>query len=157
MNTEADAAAQAQQELVIVRTFAAPRSLVFKAWTEPQHLMRWWGPAGFTTPVCEIDPRTGGNYRFHMQSSEGTDCWWHGVCREIVEPERIVWTCSIDGADGKRISSETILTVILDEDPRGTKLTLRQGIFDSIANREGHQKGWTSALERLIDYLGALS
>jgi uncharacterized protein YndB with AHSA1/START domain len=149
MNTETQAAAQAQQELVIVRTFGAPRALVFKAWTEPQHLMRWWGPVGFTMTVSEMDSHPGGGYRFRMRSPDGVDSWWHGICREIIEPERIVWTCTIDDQDGKRISSETLLTVTLDEHPDGTKLTLRQAIFDSPANREAHQKGWNSALERL--------
>jgi uncharacterized protein YndB with AHSA1/START domain len=156
MSSQPESATQAQQDLVITRIFDAPRALVFKAWTEPKHLARWWGPAGYTTPVCQMDPRAGGDYRFRMQSSEGADVWWHGVCREIIEPERIVWTCALDGANGKRISSETILTVTLDEHPRGTQLTLRQGIFDSSANREGHQRGWDSALARLADHLAAM-
>jgi uncharacterized protein YndB with AHSA1/START domain len=151
------ATTQAQQDLVITRIFDAPRTLLFKAWTEPQHLMRWWGPAGFTMPVCEIDPSPGGAYRFRMRSPESLDSWWHGVCREMVEPERIVWTCTLDGADGKRIGSETILTVTLDEHPGRTKLTLRQGILDSLANREAHQRGWNSALERLAHHVGAMS
>jgi uncharacterized protein YndB with AHSA1/START domain len=156
MNTETEAVMQAPQELVIVRTFDAPRALVFKAWTEPQHLMRWWGPVGFTTTVSEMDSRPGGAYRFRMRSPDGVDCWWHGVCREIVEPERVVWTCTIDDANGNLISSETLLTVTLDEHPDGTKLTLHQAIFDSPANREGHQSGWNSALERLALYVGAM-
>lgn len=153
MHTETEAAEQAQQELVIVRTFDAPRALVFKAWTEPQHLVRWWGPAGFTTPVCEMDPRPGGGYRFSMRSPEGIDHWWYGVCREIVEPERIVWTCILDGGDGKRISSQTLLTVILEEQEGGTKLTLHQAIFDSPASQQAHQGGWNSAMDRLAEYV----
>ena len=73
------------RELVLTRIFDAPRSLVFKAWTEPRHLARWWGPRGFSVVSCEMDPRTGGSYRFHMRGPDGTDHWPQGVFREIDE------------------------------------------------------------------------
>ncbi|MGH8338133.1 MAG: SRPBCC domain-containing protein, partial [Gammaproteobacteria bacterium] len=140
MNLELDKGTQSPpQEIVITRIFDAPRALVFKAWTEPAHLARWWGPVGFTTRVCEMDSRPGGGYRFQMRSPEGIESWWYGACREIVEPERIVWSCTIEGADGKRISSETLLTVTLEEQQGRTKLTLHQAIFDSAAIREAHK------------------
>jgi uncharacterized protein YndB with AHSA1/START domain len=157
MNLEPDLETQSpQRELVISRIFDAPRALVFKAWTEPQHLIRWWGPVGYSTPVCEMDPHPGTGYRFRMRSPEGIEIQWYGVCRELVEPERIVWTCTIEGADGTRISSETLLTVTLEDHQGRTKLTLHQATFDSIVNQEAHQNGWNSALERLAEHLRAI-
>ena len=77
----------ARQMLVLTRTFNAPRSLVFKAWTEPERVMRWWGPKDFTCPVCEIDLRPGGTYRNCMRSPEGKDFWSQGIYHEIKRAE----------------------------------------------------------------------
>jgi len=95
------AASTAERELVITRVFDAPRLLVFKAWTEPEHLVRWWGPRGFTTPSCKMDVRPGGAFRFHMRSPEGTDHWLRGAYREIVEPERLVFSWAWEDAESK--------------------------------------------------------
>ena len=80
-------ATTAERTLIIERVFDAPRALVFKAWTEPERLVLWWGPRGFTMPACTMDARPGGAFRFCMRSPEGTDHWLRGVYREIVEPE----------------------------------------------------------------------
>ena len=72
------------KELTITRIFDAPRELVWKAWTEPGRMMRWWGPKGFTSPVCKIDLRVGGEYLNAMRSPEGQEFWSKGVYREIV-------------------------------------------------------------------------
>jgi len=84
-------AESAERVLVIERIFDAPPSLVFKAWTDPQHLVHWFGPRGFTLPSCELDLRPGGAWRSCMLSGEGREHWVRGVFREIVEPERIVY------------------------------------------------------------------
>ena len=81
-----------ERVLVIQRVFDAPRHLVWKAWTEPERMVRWLGPQGFTTTVLKADFRPGGAYRFHMRSPEGTEHWLQGVYRELVEPERLVST-----------------------------------------------------------------
>ena len=81
-----DAAIPAERELVITRVLDAPRSLVFKVWTEPEHLVRWWGPKDFTAPSLEMDVRPGGAWRACIRSAEGTDYWMQGVYREVVEP-----------------------------------------------------------------------
>ena len=154
MATPGNASTAAEDRvLVMTRIFDAPRSLVFKVWTEPQHLVRWWGPRGYTTPVCEMDVRPGGTYRLLMRSAEGQEVWWHGVFREIVEPERLVWTSSIDRTDGTRVSGETVLTVTLEEQGQKTKLTLHQAVFDSIDNCNAHREGWTQAFERIAEHL----
>ncbi len=94
-------------DLVITRVFDAPRELVWKAWTDPEHLMRWWGPEHFTSPVCKVDFRVGGKYLFAMRSPEGQDFWSTGTYKEIVPLERIVYTDSFSDADGNLISPET--------------------------------------------------
>ena len=86
--SSAAAEAAEQRVLVITRIFDAPPHLVFKAWTEPERLVRWWGPRGFTLTSCELDFRPGGRFRFCMRSSEGTDYRSEGVYREIVEPDQ---------------------------------------------------------------------
>ncbi len=75
----------ADRVLVITRVFDAPRELVFKAWTEPEHMARWFGPAGFTSKVLKHDLRPGGSYRIHMLGPDG-DHWTQGVYREVVPP-----------------------------------------------------------------------
>jgi len=92
----------AEREIVITRVFDAPRDRVFKAWTEPERVMRWGGPNGFTTPVCKIDLRPGGVFHNCMRSPEGRDFWSKGVYREIVAPERIVCTDFFSDAEGDR-------------------------------------------------------
>jgi uncharacterized protein YndB with AHSA1/START domain len=90
-----------------------------------------------------------------MKSPEGELVWWHGVVREVVEPERIVWTSAIDRADGTKISGETTLTVTLEDIAGKTRLTLRQGVFETAAIRNDHSDGWNEAFERLAERLAA--
>lgn len=150
------AAKTAERELVITRVFDAPRDVAFKAWTEPERLVRWWGPQGFTTPSCEMDVRPGGAFRLCMRAPDGADHWLRGVYREIVEPERLVLTWAWEDAEGKP-GHETVLTVSFAEHGRKTKLTLHQAIFESVTARNAHQEGWTSGLDRLAEYLARLA
>lgn len=149
----ASAAAAKGPELLITRVFDAPRTLVFQAWTEPRHLVNWWGPRGFSTPSCEMNAHAGGAYHFRMRASDGREVVWQGVCREIVPPERLVWSCTIRESNGNLISAETILTVTLEEQAGKTTMTLHQAVFDTVANCEAHQSGWSEAISRLAEYL----
>jgi len=79
-------------EIAMTREFDAPRHLVFDAMTQPKHFTRWFGCAAFAVPVCEIDLRVGGAYRFVMRSPDGVDSTLQGVYREVVRPERVVFT-----------------------------------------------------------------
>jgi uncharacterized protein YndB with AHSA1/START domain len=142
----------AEHVLVIQRIFDAPRELVFKAWTEPEHLAQWLGMQGFTATIVKMDARVGGAYRFHMRSPEGADYWQQGVYRELVEPERFVRTCVWADADGNPTGPETLMTVTFEEHEGKTKLTFRQ-TFDSVTARDAHRFGTASALARLAEYL----
>ena len=86
----AEQATLAEREITITRMFDAPRAVVFRAWTDAGQLAQWWGPKGFTNPVCEIDVRVGGAIRIHMRSPDGNIYPMKGEFREIVPPERLV-------------------------------------------------------------------
>lgn len=146
----------AEGVLVITRVFDAPRSLVFKAWTDPEHLVHWLGPRGFTNTILTCDVRPGGAYSIYMRGPEADDHWLQGVYREVVEPERIVMAGAWTDANGKPTSPETLLTIIFEEQAGKTKLTLHQAIFESVTARDAHRDGWTSSLDRLAEYLAAV-
>jgi uncharacterized protein YndB with AHSA1/START domain len=146
------AARSAAPELVIRRVFDAPRTLVFRAWTQPEHLARWWGPKGFTLVAYEIDVRPGGGWYRRMRSPEGAEYVKRGVYREIVPPERLVFTYVNEDSDGS-LGLETVVTVTFEDLGERTRLTLHHTGFDSIPSRDGHEGGWNSALARFVEYL----
>ena len=148
------AALSADRELVITRIFEAPCRLVFKMWTEPEHLVRWWGPSGFTTISGRMDVRTGGVWSRSMRAPDGRVIRKHGVYREIVMPERLVFTYVTDDPVGNP-GPETLVTVTFTDLGRKTRLTLHQGGFESVLAGEAHHAGWTSCLERLAEHLSA--
>jgi len=145
--------APAERVLVIERVFDAPRELVFKCWTEPEHLARWIGPRGFSSTILACELRQGGNYRMRMHDPDGQDHWQQGVFREIVPPERIVRTYCWTDADGRPTRPETMLTVTFEDLGGRTRLTLHQAIFESITARDDHQRGWSGSLDQLAEYL----
>ncbi len=159
-------ARSAKPELVITRVFDAPRELVFRAWTEPEHLVRWWGPNGFTTPVCKIDLRPGGVWHLCMRSPDGRDYWSKGIYREIVVPERIVTTDFFSDEDGNLVQpaqyglpadwpAEMLLTVTFTEQEGRTKLTVRQSVSLALARSIGAVDGWNQSFDRLAEQLKA--
>lgn len=156
-NSVATAPATENLELVVTRVLDAPRSLVFKVWTDPEHLVRWWGPKGFTSAIVgKIDFRPGTSYRIHMRGPDGDDHWSQGVYREVVEPERLVFAGYWTDAEGNPKGPESIITVTFEDLGGKTRLTLRQEVFESVTAREAHRGGWTSSLERLAEYLAAV-
>lgn len=159
MDTKSSGAAEpARRELVLTRVFDAPRSLVFKVWTDPKHVAQWWGPNGFTNPVCEVDVRPGGAIRIDMRGPDGTVYPMTGVYREIIEPELLVFAASALG-DGGRPVLEVLTTAKFAEQGGKTKLTLRARVLsttpEGIPHLEGMEEGWTQSLERLAEYLGS--
>jgi uncharacterized protein YndB with AHSA1/START domain len=153
-----------EQELVIRRVFDAPRELVWKAWTEPQRLMQWWGPKGFTSPVCKMDLRVGGKYINCMRSPEGKDYWSTGVYREIVPLERIVCTDSFADEHGNVVPAthygmspdlplEMLVTVTFEQQEGKTRLTLKHVGFPPGEDYDGANQGWNESLDKLAKSL----
>ena len=142
----------ADRILTITRTFDAPRALVFRAWVESAQIARWWGPEGFEMTSCEMEVRPGGVWRYCIRSPEGRDYWRHGVYREIVEPERLVFTHVTDDPLGE-IGHETLVEIIFTDAGSKTLMFFRQGEFDTVASCESHRAGWTSCFDRFERYL----
>jgi uncharacterized protein YndB with AHSA1/START domain len=142
----------ADQELTVSRVIDAPRERLFRAWTDPDQVPRWWGPKGFVTIESQMDIRPGGAYRAVMRSPAGTDHRKRGVYREIVAPERLVFTFAWEDENGA-LGKETLITVTFEALGEKTRLTLQQSGFDSVAWRDDHVGGWTSCLERFAEYV----
>jgi uncharacterized protein YndB with AHSA1/START domain len=144
-------------DLVITRVFDAPRELVFKAWTDTKHLAQWWGPNGFTNPVCELDARVGGLIRIHMRAPNGIVYPMKGVFEEIDEPERLVFISS--ALDDKGDSMFDVRNSVTFAEQGGkTILTLQARVIKASAQApqylQGMQAGWTQSLDRLGAHLG---
>lgn len=151
--------AKKENALVITRTFDAPRSTVWKAWTEPKSIKQWWGPLPFTCPVAKNDLKVGGKYLYAMRSPDKKDYWSTGNYLEIVPESKIVATDSFANKNGEVVSPEVygmpkdmprelLLTVTFeDEGTSKTKLTIRQaGMPKSM---EGDARvGWTTSLDK---------
>ena len=137
--------------LRLSRSFAAPRDRVFRAFTAPTQLVKWWGPKGFTTPGCTLDVRAGGAWQTVMRSPEGKDHIVSGVYREIIPPERLVftWAWQEDGGRGH----ETLVTIELFETPGGTRLELTHEGFESEDSLGRHRHGWAGCFDCLEEAL----
>ena len=150
------AAPAKEMEVTITRIFDAPRDVVFKAWTDPKQLAKWFGPKGFTNPVCEADARVGGAWHIVMRSPDGTEHPCGGVYREVVKPERLVFTNIATDKEGNPIL-DGLTTVIFAEQGGKTKLTLQTratAVVDYAAEHlKGMEAGWAQSLERLAEQL----
>jgi uncharacterized protein YndB with AHSA1/START domain len=158
-----------QIELVITRTFDAPRELVFKAFTEPEHLKHWWGPKGYTMNVAKLDLRPGGVFHYSQRSPEGQEMWGKFVFREIVEPEKLVYTNSFSDEEGNTIRApfsptwplEILNTLTFTEHEGKTTLTMRgvpltateEELKTFKAAHDMVQKGFAGTFDQLADYL----
>jgi len=141
-----------EKELVLTRVFNAPRGRVWKAWTDTRQLAHWWGPAGFTNPVCEADVRPGGAIRIDMRGPDGTVYPMTGVYREVVAPERLVFTASALDEKGRPLF-EVLNTVTFAKQGGKTLLTVRAQVVNKTAGAdaylEGMEAGWSQSLVRL--------
>ncbi|MCR6630012.1 MAG: DUF1579 family protein [Magnetospirillum sp.] len=154
-----------QRTLEIFRLVDAPPEEVFQAWTDPDRMRQWWGPNGFTLPVCNIDLRPGGAWHFCMRSPDGKDYWCKGVYQEIVPPERIVSTDFFSDEAGSVVPPERYgmspgwptelevqVTFAAEEDGK-TRLTVRQSVDADLARDSGAMQGWSESLDRLARHL----
>lgn len=96
------------ERMVVTRVFDAPRELVWRAWTDPKYVMLWWGPKGFTAPVCKMDFRVGGKFLYCMRSPDGQDFWNAGEYHEIVPCEKIVSSMYFADSDGNPVEAEQL-------------------------------------------------
>jgi uncharacterized protein YndB with AHSA1/START domain len=163
------AATKTPFEFVISRTFDAPRDLVWRAFTEGERMMHWWGPKGFTTPYVKVDLRPGGVCHYQLKSPQGQEMWGKFVYREIVAQERLVFIVSF--SDEKQMITthplnpnwprEILSTVTFAEHNGKTTMTIRwsphaatdveRKTFED--GRESMRMGWTGTLDQLEAYL----
>ncbi len=133
----------------ITRTVPASPERVFAAFTEPELLQQWWGPAGFTLPQASVDLRVGGRYRFGMQPPQGDVMYLVGTFREIKRPDRLVYTWAWESAP----EMETIVTVEFRDVEGDTEITVTQEPFPDDEARQQHRYGWEGGLDRLTEIL----
>jgi len=147
--------------ITITRMFDAPRELVWRAFTDPSYLARWFSPSGLSTPRCEVDVRPGGAWRIDMRTPDGTVYPNQGVYLEVVEPERLVWTDVVDETNapawGETAPPSAVNTARFDDLGGTTKLTLTIRLA-SPADRDamlaqGAVEGWNSSLDQLAELL----
>jgi uncharacterized protein YndB with AHSA1/START domain len=146
-----------EREIVMTRVFDAPRSLVFEAWTNPEHLPHWMlGPEGWTMPVCEIDLRPGGAWHFVWRRADGTEMAMSGMYKEVTPPERLVSTESWGGN-----WAETLNTLTLSEENGKTTIT-NTILYPSKEARDaalktGMKEGASQGFDRLDEYLRTMA
>jgi uncharacterized protein YndB with AHSA1/START domain len=151
-NRTSGAAESNEREIVMTRFFDAPPGVVFEAWTNPEQLAQWWGPEGFTNPVCELDVRVGGDWRIVMLAPDGAMYPCRGVYLEIVAPERLVFTNIAVDDEGTAVL-DGLTTVTFEEEGGTTKLTLRTRAIalvpSAVEKLLGMDTGWSMSLDRL--------
>jgi uncharacterized protein len=142
--------AGAADDMVVTRIVDASRDFVYAAWTQPDSLRRWFGPAGFTLPGCQVDLRVGGAYRFVMRGPDGEEYPFHGTYRKIAPNELLVFTAIIEGEHG----SEQLTTVRFVSVGSRTRVTVRQTVPKHEPYAGGQEQGWSESLERLAALVG---
>jgi uncharacterized protein YndB with AHSA1/START domain len=156
-------------ELVITRIFNAPRELVWKAWTEPERLMQWWGPKGFTMTVAKMDLRPGGVFHYGLRSPDGHEMWGRFVYHEIAAPGRMVFINSFSDEKGgitrHPMSATWPLQVLneltLTEQAGKTTLSIRGGPYSATEEecttfedgKDSIHKGFDGTFSQLDEYL----
>lgn len=141
--------------LAIVREFDAPRDRVFRAWTDPALLARWFCPEGCDMPFHRFEPRVGGSYRVCLRGKEsGTEWWMQGEFREISPPDRIVLTHVWDDVD-RRPDVDSVITVDFEDLGGRTRMHFHQVRFVSVEERDSHRGGWNSCFNRLQGMLAS--
>lgn len=158
-NPKTIAEPQGECELLVTREFAAPRELVFRTWTEREHLMNWWGPRTWPLDYCTVDLRVGGAWHYRMRGPNGEEAWGKGIYKEIARPERLAYDDYFSDADGSENPPAMFLAV--DFEDRGGKTLLRsKATFASREHREqvlamGMVEGLSESLDRLDEHIEA--
>ena len=145
-------AAYGERTVTLTRVFDAPRDLVWRAWTDPKHMAQWFGPHGFTSSVPELSVRVGGALRIVMHGPDGNDYPMKGVFREVLKPERLVFTTiAIDKTGKHLLEGET--TVTFAESNNKTTLVLQTHAVGLVPIAPqmlaGMEAGWTQSIDKL--------
>ena len=152
MTATAKAAPHGKATVTLIRVFDAPRALVWKAWTDPKMMAQWFGPRGFTNPICELDVRIGGSLRIVMRGPDGTDYPMKGMFREVSVPERLVFTnIAIDKEGNHLLEGETTVT-FTEKDGKTTLILETHAVgLVPIAPQmlAGMEAGWTQSIDKL--------
>jgi uncharacterized protein YndB with AHSA1/START domain len=161
----------AHLDLMLERTIEAPRSLIWKAWTDPEHVKKWWAPAPWTTSQCKMDLRPGGMFRTVMRSPEGQEFAHVGCFLELIENEKMVMTNALEpgyrpasvGKDGAMAECADIpfTTILTLQERRGKTNYSIVVLHQDEAGRRRHEEmgfhqGWNTCLDQLIDVLSRL-
>jgi uncharacterized protein YndB with AHSA1/START domain len=156
-----------ENKLTITRVFDAPKELVFKAWTEPEQIKKWWGPKGFSAPVIKVNLKKGGKYLYAMKDEKGKVYWTGGEYLEVDAPRRLVVTDYFADEKGNKVDpvkygipkdfpKESTVTVKFDEEKGKTKLSIIYDLPVAAAARDAMKKsrmdeGWNSSLDKLAE------
>lgn len=140
--------------LVLTRFYPVEPEKVWRAWTDPQALKRWWGPGGEEpVAVADLDLRAGGRFRIVFGGAQGADHEVQGVYKEVLPNRRLVFTWTWPRTTPER---ESVVTIEFRKVPRGTELLFRHDqLFDETV-RDGHRRGWTETFIKLEQYLKAI-
>ena len=157
------------ERMVVTRVFDAPRELVWKAWTDPKYIMQWWGPKGFTAPVCEMDFRVGGKLLLCMRTPDGYEGWNAVEYYEIVPYEKIVSLMYFSDSKGNKLDPADLgmedqaidgaydVTLFEDLGNGRTKLTYIGNEPMTSAKDSGQFEGWTETLDKVAAVLAGLT
>lgn len=149
-------------ELTMIRTFDAPRAMVFDAWTQPELLRRWFGPPGWSLEVCEADLTVGGGWRQVLRKIGGTaEIALFGVYREIASPDRLVHTQNMEGCEGQR-DAAAVCTMVLSENGGRTTMTHTtrypsREVRDSVLQHGTSEQGMDVVFDKLAALLSTLA
>ncbi len=157
------------ERMVVTRIFDAPRELVWKAWTDPKYVMQWWGPKGFTSPICKMDFRVGGTFLICTRTPDGQEFWHGGEYHEIVPHEKIVSSMYFSDSEGNKVEPaqlgieheaiEGAHDVILFEDLGNgqTKLTFIGNEPMESARNSGQLEGMNQVLDKVAGVVTKLA
>ncbi|TGK29439.1 ATPase [Leptospira gomenensis] len=158
MNIANNSSSTADREIVAVRTFGAPRSLVFQMWTDPAHVGNWWGPNGFTNTIETMEVKPGGVWKFVMHGPDGIDYPNLITYLEVVQPEKLVYK---HGSDKEDHPGDFEVTVLFTEENGNTKIEMRM-LFktaeqkNEVVDKYGAVEGLNQTMGRLREYLEKL-
>lgn len=139
--------------LEVSRTFEAPLEMLWKAWTEPEHFMKWYGPKGFTAPTCEIDLRVGGRHLWSMLSPDSMQMYFTGIYKEVVPMERLVFTDSMSDAEGNVMGMGEGMPESMDVTVTFVHADGKTTVIVSHMGSEQAGMGWEQAFDKLAAVL----